>query len=71
MGARNKRKPLTPEQRKLIWSEPQSNAGVGWWSGHPERARNDKEHVREYKLKKREYHRTGQPRAVDEMMDDD
>jgi hypothetical protein len=29
------RKKLTPAQRKAIWAPPQSNAGLGWWTGEP------------------------------------
>jgi len=24
-------KPLTPEQKRRAWEEPESNAGAGWW----------------------------------------
>lgn len=37
-GKKKKRcKRLTKEQKKVVWSAPESNAGVGWTSpfGHP------------------------------------
>lgn len=35
-----KRKPLSPELKKLVWSEPESNAGAGWRS-YNENTRSD------------------------------